>query len=162
MKEVILTRGQVALVSDEDYEMVNQFKWCAHLVKGVYYAERGIWDSANKKVINVKMHRFIMNVTDSKTEVDHQDRNTLNNQRNNLRVATRSQNTSNKTSAKNSSSIFVGVGWHKGHEKWQAKIWKTDKRHHLGYFENEIDAALAYNNAARKLHGEFANLNIIP
>lgn len=91
---------------------------------------------------------------------DHKDRNFLNNQKNNLRLANKSQNGANRLKSKGIySSRFKGVSWHKDKRIWVAYITKNNKRVHLGQFINEWEAASAYNKAALKLFGEFACLN---
>lgn len=93
--------------------------------------------------------------------VDHEDRNTLNDTINNLRAANISQNISNQTSHKNSSSKYLGVSWSKCKRKWEVRIMKNGKKKFGGYFKIEIEAAKAYNHLAMLYFGEFANLNII-
>jgi hypothetical protein len=114
-----------------------------------------------KKRMFVKMSRMIMGVTDPKIFVDHKDRNPLNNCRINLRICIASQNLCNTTSAKNSTSKYLGVSWSSDSMKWMAQIVKNNKHFYLGRYKIEEDAALAYNKAAIEIHGEFANLNII-
>ncbi len=105
------------------------------------------------------MHRLILNL--DKELCDHKDGNGLNNQRNNIRAATKSQNNMNKIGR--GSSSYLGVYIHKKDavKKWRAQIKVNDKKIHIGVFEREEDAALAYNKMAIKYHKEFANLNII-
>lgn len=93
--------------------------------------------------------------------VDHEYRNPLNNKIENLRAATQGKNCANKTSRKNSSSKYLGVSFHKQHQKWVANICVNYKNKHIGIFNSEKEAALAYNKQAVRIHGEFANLNII-
>jgi hypothetical protein len=90
--------------------------------------------------------------------LDHIDRNRLNNVWSNLRQATAYQNSVNKTSKVNSSSNYLGVSWHKDRQKWVAAI-RSYGSNYLGIFSSEIEAAKAYDAAARRLHGEFASLN---
>lgn len=92
--------------------------------------------------------------------VDHIDRNTLNNNINNLRAATIAENSKNRISRPNSSSRYLGVALNKG-KYWQADIYINGRSKYLGCFKTEAEAALCYNEAAKKHHGEFANLNII-
>lgn len=93
--------------------------------------------------------------------VDHENRNQLDDRIENLRAATHSENSRNRTSHKNSSSKYLGVSWFKNYQKWKACIEVNDSGIFLGNFELESDAALAYNKAAVKYFKEFANLNII-
>jgi hypothetical protein len=94
-------------------------------------------------------------------QIDHINNVRDDNRIENLREATSSQNGRNKTSAKGSSSKYLGVYWHKATNKWRAKIQVDGVTLHLGLFITEKDAARAYNEAAKKYHGEYANLNII-
>jgi hypothetical protein len=96
------------------------------------------------------------------TEVDHVDRNKCNNSVDNLRWCSRSENCSNRGKKENASSSFKGVTWHKQRQKWQAAISVEGKSKHLGLFESEVQAAVAYNNAAIQYYAEFACLNVIP
>jgi hypothetical protein len=91
--------------------------------------------------------------------IDHLDGNGLNNQRSNLRFATKSENGMNRQKQENTTSIYKGVSWHKHNRKWVAYITINGKRSHLGYFISEVDAAKVYNQKAIELFCEFANLN---
>ncbi len=153
MKEIQLTQGFVALVDDEDYDYLMQWKWYAKKQKYSYYANR----YENGKLIH--MHRVILKIDNPNLYGDHKDHNGLNNQRKNLRIATKLQNNKNKTSHKNAASRFLGVSSH--NERWRARITINYKNKSLGVFKSESEAAMAYNNAARVIHGEFANLNNI-
>jgi hypothetical protein len=157
MKEIKLTRDQVALVDDEDYEYLNQFKWQAYKGERTYYACRHTRKGDVEREI---MHRVIMN-TPKGMEVDHIDHNGLNNQKYNLRNCTRSQNQSNRISCVGTSK-YLGVvisskGLFKG--RIEASLTANGVIIHLGVFKTEEDAARAYDEAAKRYHGEFANLN---
>jgi hypothetical protein len=159
MKEILLSQDQVTLVDDEDFERVNQFQWCARWsVSGrCYYACR----TEDRKFITLS--RFILDYSENK-EVDHKNHNTLDNQKHNLRVCTRSENMQNSRSCVNSTSRYKGVFWDKARNKWCAQICIRDifdqkYRKHLGRFEIEEEAALTYDKAARYHFGEFAYLN---
>jgi hypothetical protein len=95
-------------------------------------------------------------------QVDHIDKNRQNNTFDNLRLASRSENQRNKNSAKNSSSKYLGVCFHKHNKKWQAQgIGQDSKNAYLGQYETEEEAAKAYNEYAQKTYGEFASLNAV-
>ncbi len=155
MKEIKLTRGFVALVDDEDFEFLNQWKWRANGHGDWQYAIRNFSLGGGKKKI-VKMHRQILGITDSKILCDHRDGDRLNNQKSNLRIATQSQNNANRKGI--GVSGYLGV--FKSGNKWMARIRQPKKdRKYLGTFDTKEQAALAYNMAAIEVHGEFANLN---
>jgi hypothetical protein len=163
VKQIPLTRGQFALVDDEDYKHLIQHKWCALFYKCVnsFYAMQALPRNGEKQKI-ISMHRVIMGVTDSKIQVDHIDHDTLNNQRSNLRICNHSESMANRRPFKNGSSKYFGVHWHKKTGKWQVQIQKDKKLKYIGIFATQEDAAKAYNEIAIKTHGEFANLNSIP
>lgn len=154
MKYIPLQDGLASIVDDSDYDFINSLKWYAHKGSNEYYARCN-----SKGYEGVFMHRLILGITDLKSLVDHQDHNGLNNQRRNLRLATHSQNSINRRKQKNCSSVYIGVYWNKIRQLWQSYIKKNSICTYLGAFENEEDAAFAYDNAARKEFGEFANLN---
>lgn len=155
MKEIQLTQGRVALVDDEDYEYLSQWKWYAKNGRGdLFYAYRAIYNKGVQTLI--KMHRLIMEAP-SDMEVDHIDRNGLNNQKHNLRICTHHQNQYNKGAHEGGTSKYNGVCYMKG---WYvAQISISGKRKFIGRFSSEIDAAIAYDKMARKIYGEFAYLN---
>lgn len=154
MKEIQLTQGKVALVDDEDYERINQFKWYANKnSKDVFYACTGIW--INGKINIYKMHWFI----DGKIWKDHKDRNGLNNQKDNLRQCNNSNNQMNKIKSVNKSSIYKGVSFIKRINKWEVKIQINGKPKLVGRYYDEIIAAKKYDEMAIINHGEFARLN---
>ena len=146
--------GRVALVDDADFELVNQYAWCA-----VSISKNTLYASARINGRNVLMHRLL--VGDFWPKVDHKDRNGLNNQRLNLRDGSDGKNEQNGPS-QGGSSDYKGVSWDTTREKWLAGI-KTDGHHvYLGRFDTEVEAAIAYNEAAIAAWGEYAYLNEIP
>lgn len=104
------------------------------------------------------MHRLIMNAKKG-IQVDHINRDTLDNRRQNLRFATPSQNAANKIIGENNKSGFKGVFWDRYSNSWHAKIKVNYKQIHIGFFKTPEDAAKAYNQVALKHFGKFALLN---
>lgn len=158
MKEIILTQGKVALVDDEDFEYFNQWKWYARKDANNFYAQRNGYKENGKRGA-IHMHREILGLTNRHILCDHRDHNGLNNQRYNLRVTSYSGNAINTLSSRKSTSIFLGVSWHKKNKKWIATISKNKVPKYLGSFHCEIEAAKTYDKHALEIHGEFANLN---
>lgn len=152
MKEVQLTKGKVALVDDEDFELVSQYTWFADK-KGtnLYYA----YNSVN----SMYMHRLIMKTTDDLI-VDHIDHNGLNNQKSNLRNCTYSQNLHHRKFAPGITG-YKGVTYNKRQNVYQAKMRYDGKYRHIGHFKTAIEAAEAYNKVATQWFGEFASINSI-
>lgn len=158
-KEIQLTQGQVAIVDDEDFDYLNQFKWYANNMSGKFYAVRGL--RINKKIAAcLLMHRVIMN-PEKGMVVDHLDRNPLNNQKSNLRICTQGENSRNRNFNINNKSGFKGVHWHKAGKKWISRININKEILYLGLFTDVKEAAKTYNEAALKYHGKFANINKI-
>lgn len=149
MKEIKLPKGLCAQVSDEDYEWLNQFKWRVRHHKYTSYA----YTEMNEKT--VQMHRLIMKLTDPKIMIDHKDHNGLNNQRSNLRKATRSQNGVNQPLR--NGREYKGV-YDNGWGAWSAVCIKDQKRY-TKTVKCKQYAALLYNEMATDHHGEFAVLN---
>jgi hypothetical protein len=157
MKEIQLTQGKVAIVDDEDYEKVNQFKWYAGKIDNTFYAMTSVLINGKHKTLY--MHQFIMGDNLLKLHIDHKDGDGLHNWKLNLRSCTNRENRRNAKKRKSSSSIYKGVSLNKSLGKWIASIHAEDGSIHLGVFEIERDAALAYDISAVKYHGEFAGLN---
>jgi hypothetical protein len=149
MKEIPLTKGHVALVDDEDFECLSQWKWQID-AKG--YPRR--MARINGKKVNLYLARQIMNPAQGLV-VDHQNHDPLDNRRSNLRIATVSQNVQNSRRRKKSRSA-KGVYWVTAEGKWRARIMANGVRTNLGNFDSHDQAATAYKNAAFSLHGAFA------
>lgn len=157
MKIIIINSGKhgahQCLVDDEDYTFLLGYKWWLSKNRYTYYAVCRVGKS------KMKMHRLILNCHD-KDVVDHKDGNGLNNQRINLRICTKQENNFNtKKKRKNPSSKYKGLHFSGG--KYNVELRKDYKKIYIGRFDNEIAAALAYNEAATKHFGEFAFLNKI-
>lgn len=158
MKKISLTKNKVAIVDDEDFEYLNQFKWYATFSSGNYYAIRGVTIEKHKQR-GLTMHRVIMNAPNG-VMVDHINHNTLDNRKENLRLCNNTQNQQNRILiSKHTTSGFKGVTWHKRDNKWTAAIRVNGKRIYLGYHNTAEKAAHAYDDAAKKYHKEFASLN---
>jgi len=109
------------------------------------------------------MHRLIMGVTDRRVWTDHINHDGLDNRRANLRVCTNRQNQRNqRAQGVPKTSRYKGVWFSTREHCWTAQIAVGDNRIHLGYFTSEESAAVAYDNAARKYFGEFAQTNFTP
>lgn len=156
MKTIKLTQNKIALVDDDDFERLSKFKWCAYRAGNTWYAQR--YNGPRKTML---MHREVFNV---KSCIDHKNGNGLDNRKENLRVATTSQNARNKIknkqrNGKPCSSIFKGVSIHRPSGKWQAHINNGDGQKYLGLFTTQKDAAKVYDTNAYNLFGDFASLN---
>lgn len=150
-----LTRGQNSIVDASDFEWLSQWNWYAEWspkTKSFYAARR---DENNSYVC---MHRFILGLT-SKKQGDHENHNTLDNRRNNLRSCTIQQNRFNQKIRVNNTSGFKGVSWCEKLKKWWSYIRVNGRTLHLGYFLLIKDAARAYDKAAKRYFGVFANPN---
>lgn len=143
MRYIALSKNKYALIDDEDLEIISKYKW--------YFDGR----YARNKL--GYMHRFIMNYPKN-YQVDHINGNKLDNRKENLRLATSSQNHVN--SLKNIGlSNFKGVRKQAGRNKWRVDIQYNKKKIYIGNFENKKEAAMTYNYFAREIYGEFAYLN---
>lgn len=151
MKKIKLTQDKYALVDNQDYDFLNQWKW--HFNSG-YAMRREYLKGGKGKSVYLLMHRVIMN-TPRGLETDHINMDKLDNRRQNLRVCTRSQNGTNKNIQSNNTSGYKGVTWRKDRNKWKALIAGKS----IGIFSSKTEAAKAYDGKARELYGEFAKLN---
>lgn len=174
-KEILLSKNgkyagmYVAIVDDEDYEILGNKNWYAE-PKGInvyVYRKLNQVEKSGRKTRRISLHRFIMNAPDG-MEVDHINGNGLDNRRENLRICTRSENAKNIRKHKGvHSSIYKGVRWYSITKRWHAQIsdvTKDGKRtvKSIGYFDDETEAAKAYDIWAHRLHGEFASPNFRP
>ncbi|MBN1363140.1 MAG: HNH endonuclease [Sedimentisphaerales bacterium] len=154
IRYIPLTQGQFAIVDAADYESLARYNWFAlGNERTGFYAAR--WLPGHKTLL---MHRAIMNPPPGMV-VDHIDGNRSNNRRANLRVCTPEQNARNRRLRRDGSSRFKGVSFHRLSRKWIASICYDGKQIYLGSFDDETEAARAYDRKARDLFGEFARLN---
>jgi hypothetical protein len=157
----ITPTGDAFVVDAADFDYVSQFKWFTldvhpnRLNKHHYIART---DYSEPKQRSIYLHRSLLGVTDTRTKVDHKNGDPCDNRRENLRVATNGQNLGNsrkRLTATLTTSRFKGVSYARHARKWKAGI----NTRHLGYFFTEEAAAVAYNDAALEVFGEFASLN---
>jgi hypothetical protein len=147
-----LSRGLFAIVDADDYERLSRYKWHACGKGDNCYAQR----RENGKTI--KMHHEIIDVP-AGFVCDHKNHNRLDNRKCNLRSCTYSQNAQNRRPCANGTSRYKGVSWSRDVRKWRAMIQLNGRLIHIGYYEYEQDAAIAYDDLAIELFGEFACLN---
>lgn len=154
MKKLKLTTGEYALVDDNTFALLMQYKWTQDRTRGGYVI--CTVDDVNER----RMHRLIVGAKPGEV-VDHIDGNPLNNQFSNLRICTPKENTRNRKLNKHSSSGYKGVFYRKDIERYTAQIRFNGKLKYIGCFIDKKDAAIAYNKVAKELFGEYANLNIL-
>lgn len=157
-RRIYLGDGEYTIVDVDVYYRLGHHKWHLKGANGKkFYAVRDV-KTGPGQTKQLGLHREIMNEPKG-LFVDHKNNASLDNREANLRAATRSQNRQNVPKRKNASSQFIGVSFSKEEKKWRARITNKGKRIHLGRFDNEIDAAKAYDRAALKYYGEFARTN---
>ena len=153
--EIPLTQGKVALIDDEDLTLVSGRKWHAMKSRQAIYA--ATYDAPSQK--HMKLHRLITNAP-ANLCVDHINGDALDNRRCNLRLCTNAENIRNQSRQKNNKSGYNGVIWDKSRNRWRAQIQANKKNVNLGMFVDIVDAARAYDMAAKRVFGEFARLNL--
>ena len=157
-KQIPLNDGQIAVIDDEDYDLVAQFEWRVAYRRKTRYAARWVGSPGGTGTTEL-MHRLIAQPSPD-VQIDHIDGDGLNNTRGNLRPATQTQNRRNRGKTSANKSGYKGVRWHTKARKWFAAIGIGDGRYkHLGLFIDPADAARAYDRAACEYFGEFANTN---
>ncbi len=158
---LLLANDRVALIDPADYELARPFRWIGQVCRGAVYARAFVLTPDGRKCC-VLLHRLLFGLAPTdRTKVDHRDHDGLNNRRDNLRLATHTQNLRNSRKLARCSSRFKGV--HRDSRPGVPRPWiasiKLDKMRHLGCFATEEAAALAYNVAALEHFGEFAFVN---
>jgi hypothetical protein len=157
-RRIYLGEGVWTVLDEQDYYRLGHFKWTVIGDSGKFYAVRSV-KVGQVKTKTLRLHREIMNPPKRRL-VDHKNGDSLDNRRDNLRLATRAQNVHNRRKTKSkTSSRFIGVFYEKRYHYWVAKIEHKGKVIWLGSFKSEVEAAKAYDRAALKLRGEFARLN---
>jgi hypothetical protein len=156
-RRIALMEGKFSIVDPQDYYWLNNYDWCAKGRKGHIYAVR--FDNTCEREKTIWMHREIMKAPKG-ILVDHRNSDDLDNRRDNLRLATYSQNGYNSRIDKSkASSQYRGVRFRKKSVRWVVVLRHQGKKIWIGSFKTELEAARAYDAAARKYHGEFARLN---
>lgn len=162
MKIIQLTKGYSAKVDDEDYPIISKNSWSAKIDQNRVYAIRwerkGIFLGKRKTKV-ILMHRQILKIDDPEIIIDHINGDCSDNQKHNLRVVTNQQNFFNRSVNQNNSSGYKGVSWNSRSRKWVAQIQVSHQKKHIGFFDSPVDAAIAYDNKAKELFGQYARLN---
>jgi hypothetical protein len=157
-RKIPLGDSLFTIVDPDVFYCLNKFHWVGKQEHNLIYAIRFARKDSHGSTV-IRMHREILNAPKGLL-VDHRNNNSLDNRRANLRLANAFQNSCNKSKTRSqTSSKYIGVTFNKWHRKWEARISFQNKIIWLGYFDSEIDAALAYDAAAKIYHGEFAHLN---
>lgn len=158
MKTMVLSQGLSTIVDDDVFEWANKFKWYATKGHRTFYACRDV--SVGGKRHNVRLHNMILERSESQL-VDHINLNGLDNRRENLRLASNVQNHRNGNIRRNKKygSVCKGVQFRPDRNKWRARIFVEGKEIFLGSFETQLEAAEAYNRAAKELDPTFFTLN---
>ena len=154
-KEIHLSSGKVALVDDADYDWLNQWKWS--YVSGSAARATSRKDGPQRLIL---MYRLIMQAPDG-MEVDHKNMDRLDCRRENLRLATHTQNMRNRNAHSHNRSGFKGVSptGNRYRNFFKAEIKVAKRKIYLGCFETAEEAARAYDEKAKELFGEFARTN---
>lgn len=154
-KLIKLTQGKITILDEDEYDKFKNTSIHAVNYKGWWYAEVTL-SKKGKQLL----HRLILNA--KKGEIcDHINGDGLDNRKNNLRIVTNSQNLMNsrKPIIKNTTSQYKGVYWSVHHKKWVSRVRLNYKYQNLGFYNNELDAAHAYDDGAKRVFGKYAKLN---
>ena len=148
MKTIQLTKGYETVVDDSDFDLVSQYSW--------YYNEG--YAKAYHKGKRLRMHRLILGAKKGQ-QVDHRNRNRLDNRRSNLRICTLKENNRNITMRRDNTSGYIGVSLDKSTGHWRPTVYVDGKVKTSGQFKDKHHAALARDLWAIFFHGEFASTN---
>lgn len=162
MREFQLTQNQVATVCDCHAHLVEGHKWYAAWDSCKRQFRAGRRSSIKERLLGkpptILMH-IVVNGTPPGMTTDHINNNSLDNRCSNLRTATHSENEFNKGRRADNKSGYKGVYWDSHNRKWRAQLRVNGTKMELGYFDTAVDAAHAYDTAAKQYHGKFAKGN---
>jgi hypothetical protein len=162
VREIPLTQGMVALVDDADFERVSAYRWIyhrpSHSRAGYAQTTVRLEKGRGGRSKNPRMHQLIYGPVPPGMTIDHIDGDGLNNQRRNLRVASRAEQCWNRRPRSESKTGFKGV-FPASPGRWIARIRCQSGQWYLGTFSSPEEAARAYDAKARELYGDFAYLN---
>lgn len=156
---MLTSNGVPFLIDEEDEPILHGRAWNAFAPSdksSTLYVVT--WDGSRNR--NLYLHRLILNVGDGE-EVGHRNGDGLDCRRSNLRIATHRLNLANQRPQQGRSSRFKGVSWNRAKGRWEAYIRVNGRQRKLGYFIDEVDAALAYDAAAIEAWGDFARPNLL-
>lgn len=157
-KYIQLNKNKKAIVDDEDFAKLNQYRWYV-ISKGNYlYVRKSDYHKGVRKV--TYLHHLILPPKKG-YEIDHINHNALDNRRCNLRYCTKSQNQQNMRVRKNCLSKHKGVTWDRARQKYKASIYAYGQNHNIGRFDDENIAAIAYKNKAIELFGDYAYTELV-
>lgn len=141
------------LVDDEDIERVLERRW--HVASSGYVLSC-VSKAEIQSISYIRLHRFILKISDKNILIDHINRNKLDNRKSNLRLCDRSTNAINRTAQSNSKSGIKGICWDKNRKRWRATATRNKKQYHLGFYKSIEEAIIGYNNRIEEIHGEWA------
>lgn len=156
--------GKFALINSDDAPLVEGFSWFIALIKNIPYVVASVrtqrreqGEVSAREWRQIRLSRLVMGVSDPKTFVNFKDQNPLNCRKSNLRIATPAQSTRTRGILGSSRNRYKGVYQVGGY--FGARISVNRRCNRLGVFDTEEQAAAAYDDAARELHGVFARPN---
>jgi len=153
-----LNKGQISIIDEEDIELIASYRWSCWFPFNTFTTYAATHITVDKKRTDLRLHRLILNLDKyDNSIVDHVNRWGLDNRKSNLRIATHSQNLVNSKMHLDNTSGYRGVS--RKRNGWRATIMNSGKQIYLGYYNDPMEAAKAYDDAAKELYGEFSRLN---